>query len=151
MFGRRLRTNYEPARQVANNDQTAVRGSDQLEQPTRLEQQLSPFRGPYKLHDLVRVRLPHVPKGSTPFSKPRRVTAVLGHYTYRLDDGQAWNARRLVRVHRAPRAIEVGGEEEPRGHGRGRGRERHVQRLPRRSERPTRGKLPIRYGYPWSF
>ena len=30
MFGHRLRTNYEPARQVANNDQTAVRGSDQL-------------------------------------------------------------------------------------------------------------------------
>ena len=66
--------------------------------------------GPYQLHNLVRVRLPHIPKGSTPFLEQRRITAVLGHYTYRLNDGQVWNARKLVRVRQAPRAAEVGGE-----------------------------------------
>ena len=51
---------------------------------TRIEPPTQPWTkialdisGPYQLHDLVRV-----PKGSTPFSEQRRITAILGHYTY---------------------------------------------------------------------
>ena len=74
LFGRRMRTNYEPARRAASRVQNAASEHGQNYQ---VEQQLPKLRGPYQLHDLVRVRLPHVPKGSTPFSEQRRITAVL--------------------------------------------------------------------------
>ncbi len=54
-------------------------------------------RGPYKLRDVVRVKLPHILKGQSPYSKPLSVTEVLGNWTYRLSDGQKYNARRMRR------------------------------------------------------
>ena len=40
-------------------------------------------------------KLPHVPKGQSPYSRPKTITEVIGYYTFRLDDGQVWNARKL--------------------------------------------------------
>ncbi|GFS08946.1 hypothetical protein ElyMa_004770800 [Elysia marginata] len=54
-------------------------------------------RGPYKVGNKVLARLPHVLKGQSPWSKPLSVIAVLGNWTYRLSDGQVWNARKLYR------------------------------------------------------
>ena len=130
MFHRRLRTNFEPAQRRANsNHDTPVRM--ETRKASEPEQHPPVYRGPYKLNDMVCVRLPHVPKGFSPFLEPRRVTAVLGHYTYRLTDGQIWNARRLVRVRQKPPPIFVERGEE-------------ASALPlRQSTRATRGRPPI--------
>ena len=56
--------------------------------------------GPFKKGDLVRVKLPHVLKGQSPYSEPREVRKVLGYWTYELSDGKVWNARRLKRLAR---------------------------------------------------
>ena len=45
----------------------------------------------------MRVKLPHVLKGQSPYSEPREVKKVLGFWTYELSDGKTWNARRLKR------------------------------------------------------
>ncbi len=55
-------------------------------------------RGPYHVGELVVAKLPHRPKGLSPYSKPKRVIEVLGLWTYRLDDGATWNARKLKRA-----------------------------------------------------
>jgi transposase InsO family protein len=90
LCNRRMRTNYQPAtrttKKVTNIDDTRECSPEKRS-----------FHGPYKLHDMVRTRLPHVPKGRTPFSQPLRVTQVLGNFTYRLENGLVWNARKLVR------------------------------------------------------
>ena len=54
---------------------------------------------PYRPGDTVVVRLPTtlVRKGQSPWSKPLQVTEVLGRYSFRLTDGQKWNARRMKR------------------------------------------------------
>ena len=57
LFGRRMRTNYEPAHRAAPRVQNAASEHGQNYQ---VEQQLPKLCGPYQLHDLVRVRLPHV-------------------------------------------------------------------------------------------
>ncbi len=54
-------------------------------------------RDPYLVGDWVRFRKPHVMKGKCPYSDPLRVTKVLGNWTYRLANGQKWNARKLRR------------------------------------------------------
>lgn len=55
--------------------------------------------GPYRLGQKVRHRLPHVPKGTTPWSKVYTITEVLGFFTYRLSSGSVWNARKLRHVY----------------------------------------------------
>ncbi len=56
-------------------------------------------RGPYRLGEKVRYKLPHVPKGTSPWSKPVTITEVLGFWTYRLSSGSVWNAAKLRRVY----------------------------------------------------
>jgi len=127
---------HEPqtSEELETRDECASRTSSATQpQPQRT------FRGPYKVNDLVRVRLPHVPKGVSPFSDPRRVTAVLGNYTYRLSDGQTWNARSLVRVRQEPGSIVMEGEPGRRPH------QDTMRHHRRRSFRKTRGLPPIRY------
>lgn len=129
---RRIRTDYEPAsRTPATTPQPHP--DDQL---LSEDQSASPhpprFRGPYRVNDMVRVRIPHVPKGLSPFSEPRRIVSVCGNYTYLLSDGQRWNARRLVRHREEPRSIVVERDDE-------------VKNRPRRSSRKSRGLPPIRY------
>ncbi len=135
MFGRQPRANFEPARRKGNQSTEASRdkstpGQRDGEEPARLPR----YRGPYQANDLVRVRLPHIPKGQTPFSEPRRVTEVLGNYTYRLSDGQVWNARKLVRHRRRPQAIEM-----------------DLAPSPRRSRRRTHGLPPVRFSFDTDF
>ena len=135
-LGRRIRTNAQPAiRSRAAESHSTM--STQPEQPVSQRQPALPlFRGPYQRGDLVRVRLPHVPKGCSPFSEPRRVLEVLGNYTYRLSDSQIWNARRLVRHRVAPQqTILVEGNY------------RNTHRTIRRSTRKTRGHPPVRFPY----
>ncbi len=88
-------------------------------------------RGPYRVGDQVLTRRPQVLKGESPWSKPKKVAQVLGHYTYRLTDHSVWNARKLRRWF-AP-------QEQPL-----------VLPLPaaqstRRSTRTTRGRPPVKF------
>jgi hypothetical protein len=88
LFGREMRQNFQP-----NN---CPRFSSVPKQQN--DNHAPPLQaGPFKVADLVRKRLQNVPKGSSPFSSPWRVTEVLGAYTYKLDDGQVWNAKNLVK------------------------------------------------------
>ena len=104
MFQHRFRTNAQPALrlQPAPASQPVEPGKTNEGTTNSPKVRLPEFRGPYQCGDVVRTRLPHVPKGTSPFSAPRRVTRVLGDYTYELDDGQVWNARKLVRVRGQP-------------------------------------------------
>ncbi|GFO08306.1 hypothetical protein PoB_003481100 [Plakobranchus ocellatus] len=61
-------------------------------------------RGPYHVGDRVLARRPQVLKGQSPWSKPLTVLMVLGNWTYRLSDGQTWNARKL-RLYLEPEAL----------------------------------------------
>ncbi len=71
-------------------------------------------RGPYIQGHKVKVRLPHVLTGLSPFSKPMRIIQTLGNWTYKLSDGQVWNARRLRWVYdeptQTPRYVDEVGE-----------------------------------------
>ena len=69
---------------------------------------------------------------------------VLGNYTYKLNDGQVWNARKLVR-HRKPPPQFLRADEDDEAAAPERQPPR--QRAPRRSSRRTRGHPPIRYPY----
>ena len=100
LFGRRLRTNFQPALRPTTTS-TVTPPTNHPTDAQQQQQALPRFRGPYQVNDEVRVRFPQVPKGCSPFSTPRRVIEVLGNYTYKLNDGQVWNARKLVR-HRKP-------------------------------------------------
>ena len=102
MFNRKIRTNAQPAlrTQPAPKPQPASDNTTDNSTETPMAGHAH-LRGPYRCGDFVRTKLPHVPKGTSPFSAPRQVTRVLGNFTYELDDGQVWNARKLVRI-RAP-------------------------------------------------
>jgi len=53
------------------------------------------IRAKYGVGQMVVTRLPHVPKGLSPYGRPLRVQEVLGYHTFMLSDGQKWNSRRL--------------------------------------------------------
>ena len=132
-------TNFQPA--FRSSTTTACTSSSSYVNETQQQHNTPRFRGPYQVNDVVRVRLSQVPKGCSPFSKPLRVTKVLGNYTYTLDNGQVWNARKLVR-YRDPTQQYVLVK---------RGRNEAVppaqppRQAPRRSSRRTRGWPPLRY------
>ena len=141
LLGHDIRTNYQPNTHVL----TPVAQSPSCEtQPTPSQQAPLPLqRGPYSVGDLVRKRKQFVPKGTSPFTSPFKVTEVLGQYTYRLDDGQVWNVKNLVKYVRPQRrqevAIELDAPCEP-------GPLTAAPRPPRRqSARQNKGVLPRRY------
>ena len=136
MYGRRIRTNFEPARRFTSVNITPI--PKKAHAAPEQQQPLSRFCGPYEVNDSVRVRLPHVPKGCSHFSAPRRITEVLGNYAYRLTDGQVWNARRLIRAHQTPRFAISEREEDTEP-------PPLQQASIRRSTRTTRGLPPIRF------
>lgn len=51
----------------------------------------------FQVGDWVRSKLPHAKKGESVYSCPKRITKQVGKYTFRLDDGNSWNARKLVK------------------------------------------------------
>ena len=96
MLGRRPRTNFQPA--FRSSATTAYTSSNSYVNEMQQRHNTPQFRGPYQVNDVVCVRFSQVPKGCSPFSKPLRITKVLGNYTYTLDDGQVWNARKLIPI-----------------------------------------------------
>ena len=142
MFHRRMRTTYQPA--MRPHTTPASTNITTNNQPTNRQRQSIPRNnGPYKQGEYVRTKLPHTPKGHSPFSKPHRIAKVLGDYTYRLDNGQVWNARKLVRLRLPPpRYIEAIWNDEPA-----------PQQLhrPRRSTRSNRGQPPLKYMHSYMY
>ena len=109
---RKIRTSAEPAlrERPMFPPQPASKENIEISNKQHLR-----YRGPYQLGDMVRTKLPHVPKGCSPFSEPRQVTCMCGNYTYELSDGQIWNARKLVCIRPLPPAtISIEGEIKPR-------------------------------------
>ena len=66
------------------------------------------IRGPYRVGDKVLVRRPgnQVLKGQSVWSKPLRVIDVLGNYTYKVSDGNIWNARKMKRYYEQDMSME---------------------------------------------
>ena len=62
-----------------------------------LDQPRQKPKAPFQLGDWVTSRKPpaEVSKGANPRSAPKQVTEVLGRWTYKLSDGQTWNAKKL--------------------------------------------------------
>ncbi len=90
-LGRDIRTDWMPntSPPLRHVEPTGKKEDDRPSPPKTLR------RGKYRVGDMVMTRLPHSRKGTSPFSAPKRVTEVLGYFTFRLEDGQKWNARRL--------------------------------------------------------
>ena len=97
-FGRQARLPFEVIRsrreRGKDKDSSEHKSIDQTETTTNV---LKPVvrSGPYKVGQRVRIKRPHVLKGRSPWSSPLTVIQVLGNWTYKLSDGQIWNARRM--------------------------------------------------------
>ena len=142
MFHHRMLTTYQPATRPRTTPASISTTTNN--QPTNCQRQSIPHNnGPYKQGKYVRTKLPHTPKGHSPFSKPRRIpNQVLGDYTYRLDNGQVWNARKLVRLRvPPPRYIEAIWNDEPATQ----------PHRPRRSTRSNRGQPPPKYMHSYMY
>ena len=138
-----MRTNFQPALRPTTTS-TVTPPTNHPTDAQQQQQALPRFRGPYQVNDEVRVRFPQVPKGCSPFLTPRRVIEVLGNYTYKLNDGQVWNARKLVRHRKPPpQFLRVDEDDEAAAPE----RQPPQQRAPRQWSRRTRGHPPIRYPY----
>jgi hypothetical protein len=77
-------------------------------------------------------------KGQSPFSKPMKIIEVLGNWTYRLSDGQKWNARMMRHYYSPPEyqtELELINEETPM----------HQPHWLRRSSRRNHGVPPERF------
>ena len=90
----------------------------------------------YKKGNMVLVRLPHVPKGRSPYSAPLKVEKVLGNRTFLLSDGQVWNSRNLKPFRTKPVETFYLPESNTPG---------ADASTPRRSGRATQGRPPPRY------
>lgn len=102
LLGRDIRNNIQPRR--ATNEAKPITTA---EEETTLSHRRT-FRQDFKVGELVRIRLPHVPKGRSPYTSPFRIDKIVGNFTYQLDNGKIWTARNLVPFRRPPpAAIEV--------------------------------------------
>jgi hypothetical protein len=97
LFGHDIRQNFQPNNHSLTQPIREMALDDAPQQEESTAGALPQFTGPFKAGDLVRKRKIHVPKGTSPFTSPFKVIAALGNYTYKLDDGQIWNAKNLVR------------------------------------------------------
>ena len=95
--------------------------------------------------DRVLSKLPHALKGKSPYSEPKKVTRVIGFYTFLLDDGQVWNARKLRPFRTKPPAGAINVEPE-REHFPQPPVQPHPQHPQRTSMRANKGAPPMRYG-----
>ncbi len=137
---RRLRLDHELPRlrkktEEITGDET-VGGEKQLPKTTERPPR---NRGPYRVGDRVLTRLPQVLKGHSPWSQPKVVVSVQGNYTYRLDDGQTWNARKMRRYYTPEPCLLESTVPDPA--------ESDAPSTPplRRSARPTKGRRPPKY------
>ncbi|MCP4341798.1 MAG: DDE-type integrase/transposase/recombinase, partial [Desulfobulbaceae bacterium] len=95
-------------------------------------------RHPYWIGDKVMTKRPHpqVLKGQTPWSKPHLIRKIVGRWTYQLDDGSIWNARKLRRFHSTPSRRDI--EEEELLHSRQGQDQNQMQTQPRVRRYPPR-------------
>jgi hypothetical protein len=149
-FNRRMHMNHEVSRH-SNSEEGNKGKKDTQSNYKPPKKNFNPLanRGPYRRGDRVRVKRPHTLKGQSPFSKPMTVLECLGNWTYKLSDGQRWNARR-IRRHFPPLDESLESEVIRRRHPIAR-RDiiaRPVVDPPRTSTRMTRGQPPDRYSPP---
>ena len=137
LFGRQMRLPHEVPRSSPYN-LTKPKSSPNEHEPKFM------CRGPYRQGDTVMTRRPQVPKGQSPWSKPLNVLEVLGNYTYRLSDGQKWNARKMRRFLEPTSPVLDDLDPYPPAD-RPAGRPDAAQTPPRRSARENRGVPPQRY------
>ena len=107
-----------------------------------------PVKGLYQRGDSVLVKRPFTPKGMSPFQGPRTVKEVLSYYSFLLDDGQVWNARKLkpFRV-RQPAPVIFPDATVQQPHPNPQQLRQPPQQPRRQSTRPTRGAPPTRFGH----
>jgi transposase InsO family protein len=140
LFGYEIRQNFQPNNHSLIQPIREVAQDDAPQQEQSKAGALPQFTGPYKTGDLVRKRKIHVPKGTSPFTSPFKVTAALGNYTYKLDDGQIWNAKNLVKyVPKQRQYVEMAVDEQPAAAA------APQPQQPRRSSRHNKGVLPRRF------
>ena len=96
MFSRKARMPFEVNRSKQGGERDAGEKAFTASQEEPKHQFI--HRGPFKVGQRVRVQLPHVLKGQSPFSKPLTVTEALGKWTYKLSDGQVWHAKRMRHI-----------------------------------------------------
>ena len=101
-------------------------------------------RGPFKIGQKVRVKVPHVPKGQTAYPRRLKVIEIIGKWTYKLSDGQIWHAKNMRRIYDPPNddSFTQGQPQAPGAH--------YLipwapPPLPRRSSRQNIGRPPDRY------
>ncbi|MCP3667341.1 MAG: hypothetical protein GY696_33425 [Gammaproteobacteria bacterium] len=105
-FGHPIRTDHQP------NQSQPTRWTVQEQRKARMEipqlREHKPKIGIYKKGDLVLSKLPHMPKGRSPYLEPKTVRNVLGFYMFLLSDGYVWNARKLKPfIRETPDAMDV--------------------------------------------
>ncbi len=131
-LGHKMRLGFELSRRPMKT--TAIQVVPTESEPSPDTEALStpvrPNRGLFKVGEKVVTKKPHRLKGTSPFSNPKTVLQVLGHWTYRLSDNQVWNARKIKRHYTEGLAMTF--LDEP------------PQPL-RRSSRTTKGRRPLRY------
>ncbi|MCP4342595.1 MAG: DDE-type integrase/transposase/recombinase, partial [Desulfobulbaceae bacterium] len=66
-------------------------------------------RHPYHIGQQVMTKRPQaqVLKGQTPWSAPKRIQKIVGQWTYQLEDGSVWNARKLRKFNPGPSRREI--------------------------------------------
>ena len=118
-------------------------GMINLSQPYRRVHKVKKTRGYFQVGDQVLVRQPQVLKGLSPFTGPLEVQEVLSYYTFRLNNGKVYNARRLKLFKKKPVSYYELGEPELQ-HPAALQEEEQPQ-VPRRSSRKNFGVKPKRY------
>ncbi len=132
LFGHDIRQNFQPNICTRTSNIHEMAAQSEQQQPTTK----CAVQGLYKTGDLVRKRKPIVPKGTSPFTSPFKITAILGNYTYKLDDGQIWNAKNLVRyVPKQRQDVQIVADDQLMP----------APEQPRRSDRHNKGVPPRRY------
>lgn len=143
MFTHKARMPFEVVRSKGGKKAVTGRTTEiQQNNKTEVNKNQTPkfiHRGPFYAGQRVRVKLPHVLKGLSEYSKPLIVKQYMGKWTYKLSDGQVWNAKRLRHVYdplpgQAAIPTDIGHEEpapEPL--------------IPRRSSRQNFGVPPQRF------
>jgi hypothetical protein len=122
----------KPMRRTTQEQQTQ---SAPIQQSSdRRDERIYTGKSVYSKGEKVLTKLPHVPKGASPWSQPKTVDRVLGAYTFLLSDGQVWNARKMKPWTRWTAPQEDGTYmDEP------------APRTLRRSQRATKGQPPKRF------
>ncbi len=99
-LGRRIRMDHEFRQRKIADVSPSHQGEEERGvevTPVASKQTVKWRRGPFKRGDYVMTKKAHHLKGTSPYSEPKTVVEVIGDWTYRLSDGQRWNARKMKR------------------------------------------------------